>query len=88
MVEGAALERQGERIRLSKLYPVCEPAPSGEDACRFDASWGSVDRRHPETASGRSKGTSLTDVEAVVQRYYRDRSVVRRIDEALRSAGI
>ena len=30
----------------------------------------------------------MTDVEAVVQRYYGDRPVLRRIDEALRAAGV
>jgi len=30
----------------------------------------------------------MTDVEAVVQRYYGDRPVIQRIDDALRAAGI
>jgi len=30
---------------------------------------------------------SMTDVEAVVQRYYGDRPVMQRIDDALRAAG-
>jgi hypothetical protein len=30
----------------------------------------------------------MTDVEAVVQRYYGDRPVIRRIDDALRAAGV
>src|SRR6516162_2096028 len=30
----------------------------------------------------------MTDVEAVVQRYYGDRPVLQRIDEALRAAGV
>ena len=30
----------------------------------------------------------MTDVEAIVQRYYGDRPVLQRIDDALRTAGV
>jgi hypothetical protein len=53
MIEGAVLERQGERIRLSKLDAVGEPAASSQDARRFDEGGREIDRRHPATAFGR-----------------------------------
>ena len=30
----------------------------------------------------------MTDVETVIQRYYGDRPVIQRIDDALRAAGV
>ena len=53
MIEGAVLERQGERIRVPELYPLSEPAARSQDASRFDEVGGEVDRRHPATAFGR-----------------------------------
>jgi hypothetical protein len=35
-----------------------------------------------------TKEASMTDFEAVVQRYYGDRPVMQRIDGALRAAGV
>ena len=48
MIEGAVLERQGERIN-----PLSEPAARSQDTSRFDEVGGEVDRRHPATAFGR-----------------------------------
>jgi hypothetical protein len=36
MVEGAVLKRQGERVRLSDLDPVGEPAAGGQNVGYFD----------------------------------------------------
>jgi hypothetical protein len=52
MVEGAVSEGQGERVRLSKLNPVREPAACGQDARDFDEGGREVDRRYSATAFG------------------------------------
>jgi hypothetical protein len=36
MIESGILEGQGERVRLSDLDPVGEPAAGGQDAGHFD----------------------------------------------------
>jgi hypothetical protein len=46
-------KRQGERICLSELDPLSEPAARGQDTCRFYEVGRQVDRRHPATAVGR-----------------------------------
>ena len=53
MIEGAVLEGQGERIRLSKLDPLSEVTPRGQDSRCFDEVRSEVDRRHSATAFGR-----------------------------------
>ena len=52
MIKGAILERQGERIRLSDLDTVPEPAACSQNSCRFDEVGCQIDRRHPTTAFG------------------------------------
>jgi hypothetical protein len=52
MVEGAVSEGQGERVRLSKLNPVREPAACGQDARDFDEGGREIDRRYSATAFG------------------------------------
>src|ERR1700730_10350403 len=52
MVEGAVSEGQGERVRLSKLNPVREPAACGQAARDFDEGGREVDRRYSATAFG------------------------------------
>jgi len=34
------------------------------------------------------KGASMSDIEAMIQRYHGDRQVLQRIDDALRAAGV
>src|SRR5215469_9649644 len=52
VIKGAILERQGERIRLSDLDPVPEPAACSQNSCRFDEVGRQINRRHPTTAFG------------------------------------
>jgi hypothetical protein len=52
MIKGAILERQSERIPLSDLDPVPEPASCAQNSCRFDEVGRKIDGRHPTTAFG------------------------------------
>ena len=63
------MERQGERVCLSDLDPVGEPATSSQDAGYFDKLRREVDRRHPATAFGaeiaRGAAEAATEIEYV-----------------------
>src|SRR6516225_1467122 len=69
MIESAVLERQDERIRLSKLNPLREPTARSQDACRFDEVEGEVYCRHLATAFGcevaRCAAETATEIEHV-----------------------
>ena len=69
MIESGILERQGERVRLSDLDPVGEPAAGGQDAGHFDELRREVDRRHLATAFSREiagrAAEAATDLEHV-----------------------
>ena len=60
----SVLERQGERVCLSDLDPVGEPATSSQDAGYFDKLRREVDRRHPATAFGREIAGCATEAAA------------------------
>jgi hypothetical protein len=64
VVEGAVVERQGERIRLSDLDPVHQPATGSQDAGYFDELRREADRRHPATAFGREIAGRATEAAA------------------------
>ena len=74
MIKGAILERQGERIRLSDLDPVPEPAACSQNSCRFHEVGCQIDRRHPTTAFGceiaRRAAKAATDLEHVHAGFY------------------
>jgi hypothetical protein len=69
MIESGILEGQGERVRLSDLDPVGEPAADGQDAGHFDELRREVDRRHLATAFSREiagrAAEAATDLEHV-----------------------
>jgi hypothetical protein len=67
MIEGAVLERQGERIRLSELDPLCEPAACSQDASRFDEVGSEVDGRHSATAFGREVARRPAEAAAEIE---------------------
>src|SRR6516225_5835880 len=70
MIEGAVLERQGERIRLSKLDPLGQPAARGQGACRFDEVGSEVDRRHSVTAFGREVARRPAEAAAEIEQVH------------------
>jgi hypothetical protein len=67
MVKGAVLEWRGERIRLSNLDPVGEPAAGGQDARRFDEIGREVDRRHPAIAFRRQIARRATEAATEIE---------------------